>query len=367
MKIDLQTIKVADLVAGYEDRGEQGVRGYGGRLDIRPAYQREFVYDEKKRNAVIDTVRRGFPLNTMYWAVDGAGDERGFELLDGQQRTISICQYVTGEFSVPIDGKPFGFANLPAERRQQILGYELSIYQCDGSEGDKLDWFKVINTAGAVLTPQELRNAVYTGPWLADAKRWFSRRGGPAYASGHTLVTGDVIRQEYLETAIDWLAGGLIEPYMAAHQHDQNANPLWAHFNSVITWVNLTFPHYRKEMKGVDWGRLYAKHGHDQLDTAKLEAWVAKLMQDEDVTRKAGIYDYVLTGNERALSIRAFNDKMRREAYERQGGVCPVCHKHFEFDGMEADHTTPWSKGGRTTADNCRMLCKADNRLKSGV
>lgn len=363
MKISLSKIRVEDVFAGYADKGETGIIGYKGRLNIRPAYQREFIYKEKQRNAVIETVRKGFPLNTMYWAV--AGD--GFELMDGQQRTISICQYVSGDFSVEIDGKPFGFANLPGERQQQILDYELSVYVCDGSDGEKLDWFRIINIAGEKLTEQELRNAIYTGPWLADAKRFFSKTGAPAAAIGSTLVNGSPIRQEFLETALDWLSAGKIDDYMADHQHDPNANTLWTYFQNVINWVNLTFPNYRREMKGVEWGVLYNSHKDRTLNTATLEAKVARLMEDEDVTRKSGSYDYVLSGSERALSLRSFTDKMKREAFERQKGVCPACSKTYVITEMEADHTTPWSKGGRTIAANCRMLCKADNRIKSGV
>lgn len=363
MKVDERFITVAEIIDGYSDKGEAGITGYGGRLNIRPAYQREFVYKDKQRDAVIDTVRRSFPLNTMYWAI--AGD--GYELMDGQQRTISICQYVNGDFSVLIDGNPFGFANLPAERQQQILDYELSVYVCDGTEQEKLDWFRVINIAGEKLTEQELRNAIYTGPWLAAAKVWFSKTGAPAAQIGDKLVKGSAIRQDYLETALDWISAGKIENYMAEHQHDQNANELWSYFRSVIEWVNLTFPNYRKEMKGVEWGPLYDRFGQDKFDTAKLEAEVAGLMLDEDVTRKPGIFEFVLSGNERALSIRTFSDNMRREAYERQKGICPVCNKHYGIGEMEADHTTPWSKGGKTIAANCRMLCKADNRIKSGV
>lgn len=362
MKISLQNVKVADLVAGYEDKGEEGVRGYGKRLNIRPAYQREFIYKEKQRNAVIETVRKNFPLNTMYWAV--VGDD--FELMDGQQRTVSICQYVQGDYAVEIDGSPRFFNNLTAEKQQQILDYELSVYVCDGTDGEKLDWFKIINIAGEKLTEQELRNAIYTGPWLADAKRWFSKSGAPAAAIGSKLVNGAPIRQEYLETALDWLSNGEIQKYMAVHQDDQNANELWSYFQSVINWVNLTFPNYRKEMKGVAWGMLYNRFGKELLDTAKLESEVARLMQDEDVTKKSGIYDYVLSGNERALSIRAFTDNMKREAFERQKGVCPACTKTFTLEDMEADHITPWSKGGKTIAANCQMLCKPDNRIKSG-
>ena len=362
MKIDLQNIKVSDLVAGYKDKGEEGVRGYAGRLDIRPAYQREFIYGEKERNAVIDTVRRDFPLNTMYWAV--VGDD--FELIDGQQRTISICQYVQGDFAVDVDGSPMFFDNLTAERKQQILDYELSVYVCDGPDGEKLDWFKVINVAGKPLNDQELRNAIYTGPWLAHAKQYFSKPGAPAAAIGGKLVNGAPIRQDFLETALDWLSDGAIEQYMASHQQDQNANELWTYFQNVINWVELTFPNYRKEMKGVAWGPLYNRFGKEKLDTTKLEADSARLMQDEDVTKKSGIYDYVLSGSERALSIRGFTDNMKREAYERQRGVCPACNDPFPLDGMEADHITPWSKGGKTIANNCQMLCKADNRTKSG-
>jgi hypothetical protein len=364
LKIDPKRIKVSEIIADYADRGEAGVSGFSGKLNIRPAYQREFVYKDKDRAAVIDTVRKGFPLNIMYWAVTGDG---AYELMDGQQRTISICQYVSGEFSVIIDGNPFGFGNLSKERQQQILDYELSIYLCEGSDEEKLDWFRVINIAGLELKPQEMRNAIYTGPWLAAAKIWFSKSGAPAAAIGGRYLNGEVNRQDYLQTVLDWLSDGKIEDYMAAHQHDQNANELWTYFQAVINWVNLTFPNYRKEMKGVAWGALYNRFKDATLDTAKLEAEVARLMQDEDVTKKSGIFDYVLSGSERSLSIRAFTDNMKREAYERQKRTCPVCNKHFEIEDMEADHTTPWSKGGKTITANCRMLCKADNRLKSGV
>ncbi len=363
MKIALRNIKVSELVNGYEDKGEEGVRGFSDRLNIRPAYQREFIYKEKQRNAVIDTVRKDFPLNTMYWAV--AGD--GFELMDGQQRTVSICQYVQGDFPVEMEGSPRFFANLTAEKKQQILDYQLSVYVCDGTDGEKLDWFKVINIAGEKLTEQELRNAIYTGPWLADAKRWFSKSGAPAAAIGSKLVNGTPIRQEYLETALSWFSNGAIEHYMAEHQSEQNANELWTYFQNVINWVNLTFLVYRKEMKGVPWGPLYNKYGKDKQDTANLEKEVSRFMQDEDVTKKSGIYDYVLSGKERALSIRAFTDNMKREGYERQNGACPACKDTFALEEMEADHITPWSQGGKSVAANCQMLCKADNRTKGGI
>jgi HNH endonuclease/Protein of unknown function DUF262 len=363
MKIDMREITVAELTKDYRDQAEEGVTGFGGLLNIRPAYQREFIYKVEQRNEVIHTVRKGFPLNTMYWAV--AGD--GFELMDGQQRTVSICQYVNGDYSVEIEGSPRGFSNLTAEKQQQILDYKLSVYVCEGTEDEKLDWFKIINIAGEKLTDQELRNAIYTGPWLSAAKIWFSKSGAPAAAIGSKLVNGTPNRQEILETAISWLSNGQIDQYMADHQHDQNANALWTYFKNVIEWADLTFTHYRKEMKGVAWGPLFNTFGQDKLDTGELEKRISALMQDEDVTKKSGIYDYVLSKNERALSIRAFTDNMRRETYERQKGNCPTCKKHFDLSEMEADHITPWSKAGKTLANNCQMLCKADNRIKSGT
>ena len=153
---------------------------------------------------------------------------------------------------------------------------------------------------------------------------------------------------------------------MAKHQHDAGAVALWNHFSNVINWVKAIFPKYRKEMKGVDWGTLYRLHHDRDLDAQKLETEVGHLMQDSDVQSKRGIYWYVMDGDERHLDLRAFDDNTKREVYERQLGICPVCRKQFAIEQMEADHITPWCQGGRTTADNCQMLCRECNRRKSG-
>jgi hypothetical protein len=244
------------------------------------------------------------------------------------------------------------------------------VYLCSGTDSEKLEWFRTINIAGEKLTDQELRNAVYSGPWVTDAKRYFSKRGCAAYGiGGDYLNTGGdraVERQGFLETAIGWISSNDIEEYMATHQHDENASVLWSYFQLVISWVKATFPKYRKEMKGIDWGNLYNQFKDQPFDTDKLEKQVAELMMDEDVTKKSGIYRYVLTRDEKYLSIRAFTDNQKREAYERQAGICVKCNKHFELNEMEADHITPWRLGGKTLAVNCQMLCKDDNRRKSG-
>lgn len=362
MKINLKNVKISELVNGYEDKAEEGVKGFDKRLNIRPPYQREFIYKDKQRDEVIKTVRKNFPLNTMYWAV--SGDE--YELMDGQQRTVSICQYVSGDFAVDIDGSPMFFNNLTSDRKNQILNYELSIYICDGSVDDKLDWFKIINIAGEKLTPQELKNSVYTGPWLSDAKRWFSRSAGPAYQVGERYLHGSPIRQELLEKALEWISQDKIEEYMSVHQHDTDAQELWQYFQEVISWVERTFPNYRRIMKGLEWGRLYNNHKNGKFNAATLEKKIEFLIDDDEVDNKKGIYEFLLTGNEKTLNLRAFDLKTRTKAYEKQKGICPVCTKHFPVNEMEADHIIPWSKGGTTTFSNCQMLCRMDNRTKSG-
>jgi len=220
--------------------------------------------------------------------------------------------------------------------------------------------------AGEKLYDQELRNAIYTGTWLSDAKRHFSKTGCPAYNMASDYMKGSSIRQDYLETAISWISNGEIEEYMAKNQNKPNANELWLYFQAVINWVKAVFPKYRKEMKGVDYGILYNEFKDKQFDSKKIEKEIVELMQDEDVTKKSGIYPYVITRNEKYLSIRSFTDKMKREAYERQKGICVKCKEHFEIEEMEADHIKPWHEGGKTTAENCQMLCKQDNRIKSG-
>jgi len=358
--IKLKELTIRELVEGYEDNSEGGVKGYGGKLNIRPPYQREFVYKDKQRDAVINTLTRDFPLNVMYWAVCADGT---YEVIDGQQRTISIGQYVEGDFAF----NERYFHNLQSDEQEQILNYKLMIYLCSGTDSQKLEWFRTINIAGEKLTEQELRNAVYAGPWLTDAKRYFSKTDCAAYNIGGDYLVGTPIRQDYLETVISWINNGDIEAYMAKQQNKPNANELWLYFQSVISWVKATFVAYRKEMKGVDWGSLYADFKDAELDSAKLELEIAKLMADDDVSKKKGIYHYVLTRKEKHLSIRAFTDNQKREAYERQKGICTVCKEHFDISEMEADHITPWHVGGKTAADNCQMLCKEDNRRKSGV
>ena len=359
MKIELNEITIRDVASGYVNSDENGVIGFGGKLNIRPKFQREFVYSDIQRNSVIDTIRKGFPLNVMYWI---RNEDDTYELLDGQQRTISICEYISGAFSINYQY----FHSLQQDEKEQILNYKLMIYICEGTDSEKLNWFKTINIAGERLFDQELRNAIYIGEWLTDAKRYFSKTCCAAYQIGNKYLSGTAIRQDYLQTAIKWISKNHIEDYMSKHQHDPNASELWLYFTQVINWVVVIFPIYRREMKGVEWGFLYNKYKDELLDANNLEKIICKLMMDDDVTNKTGIYTYVLTNDEKHLNIRAFTPNMKREAFERQNGICNICHNPFKLEDMEGDHIIPWHSGGKTTSENCQMLCKKCNREKSG-
>lgn len=362
MIIEEKKVTIRELAEGYLNNDEEGVTGYAGRLDIRPKYQREFVYKDAQRDEVIKSVTKDLPLNVFYWAKT---DKDKYEILDGQQRTISICEYVDGNFSV--DSKYF--YNLPEDQKNQILDYKLFIYVCDGTDSEKLEWFKIINIAGEQLTDQELRNAVYAGPWTTDAKKYFSKSNGPAQNFAGDYLKGKRERQDYLETAIKWAAskeGTSIEKYMAKRQYTPTAQELWSYFRSVIEWTKAIFPNYRKEMKVLPWGEYYNEHGaRNDLNPDVLEEKIKTLYADPDVTRKAGIYLYLLTGEEKELSIRKFNEREKRDAYEKQDHKCAGCSEEFEYSEMHGDHIKPWSKGGRTVPDNCQMLCTMCNLKKS--
>lgn len=363
MKIELKEILIKDLFEDYKDSADEGVVAYGGKLNVRPPYQREFVYKDAQRDAVINTIMKNFPLNVMYWVENADGT---YELLDGQQRSLSICQYLNKDFSLNHQY----FHNLTQDEKERILNYKLMVYFCEGTDKEKLSWFETINIAGEKLTPQELRNAIYTGPWLTSAKKYFSKKTCVAYQMASDYLKGSPIRQEYLEAVIGWIAERdkiALEEYMAIHQDDEDAEELWNYFKTVIEWTKKTFTTYRKEMKGLPFGILYNKYKDTELDPDALEEKIKELMLDDDVNAKKGIYEYVLDKDERHLNIRSFGNKEKREAYERQNGICVKCGKHFELEEMEGDHITPWSKGGKTISENCQMLCKDCNRRKSDI
>ena len=372
MTIKQIEVTVGDIARGYINNEEQGVRGYGGQLDIRPPYQREFIYNENEQQAVISTVLKGYPLNVMYWVRRSEDAECPYEVMDGQQRTLSLCEYVDGKFAYDFKN----FFNQPADIQKIILDYPLTIYLCEGEPSEKLEWFKTINIAGKPLNEQEINNAVYAGPFVTDAKRHFSKSNCGAYRLGKDLVNGTPIRQEFLKKALEWMAEHEIREgkpqsvvgYMAEHQHDPNANNLWTYFQNVLNWTitNFDLKKFKKIMKGLNWALYYDKYHSTTLDTADLASRISKLILDSDVQKQMGIIPYVLTGDERHLDLRSFPEDIKLAVWEKQNHICPSCQKEFDYEFMEGDHITPWREGGRTVIENCQMLCRECNRRKGG-
>ena len=372
MTIKQIEVTVGDIARGYINNEEQGVRGYGGQLDIRPPYQREFIYNENEQQAVISTVLKGYPLNVMYWVRRSEDAECPYEVMDGQQRTLSLCEYVDGKFAYDFKN----FFNQPADIQKIILDYPLTIYLCEGEPSEKLEWFKTINIAGKPLNEQEINNAVYAGPFVTDAKRHFSKSNCGAYRLGKDLVNGTPIRQEFLKKALEWMSEHetregkpqSVVGYMAEHQHDPNANNLWTYFQNVLNWTitNFDLKKFKKIMKGLNWALYYDKYHSTTLDTADLASRISKLILDSDVQKQMGIIPYVLTGDERHLDLRGFPEDIKLAVWEKQHHICPSCQKEFDYEFMEGDHITPWREGGRTVIENCQMLCRECNRRKGG-
>lgn len=388
-------LTVRELVENYYENTKTGeVRAFNGKLNVRPPYQREFVYADERRNAVIDTVYRGFPLSIMYWC---KLEDGSYELLDGQQRTISICKYVSGGFHIIIDhaGTKASkyFSGLTETEKAKILDYELEIYVCEGKSEEKMDWFRVINKAGLTLTEQELENAIHNGPWVTDAKRYFSAEDCNGYYSeghvsnNHTYADylnvkpsgeseNSLERQKLMEIAISWAVNKYnleheskitLDDYMAMHERDDNALGLWRYYEDVMEWVKAKFVKYREYMKGVEWGKLYNRYHTLELDPEELETKITAV-ENKDITSSClrNIFEYVITEDKTLINPRAFSDSDKRRKYNEQNGDCAYCHKHFDnYKDMQADHIVPWSKGGETTYDNLQLLCPKCNGAKS--
>ncbi len=370
MTIKQIEVTVGEITKGYVNNDEQGIRGYNGQLDIRPPYQREFIYNEQEQQAVISTVLNGYPLNVMYWVKRNNDAECLYEVMDGQQRTLSLCEYVAGKFSYEFRN----FFNQPVDIQKKILDYKLTIYLCDGEASEKLAWFKTINIAGKPLNEQEINNAIYAGPFVTDAKKRFSKTNCAAYRLGKDLVNGTPIRQDFLKKALEWIAAHEtregnkqnIVGYMANHQHDNNANNLWSYFQNVLNWAITNFDtnRFKKIMKGLDWALLYDKYNRTTLDTEKIAIQISNLLRDSDVQSQKGIIPYILTGDEHYLDLRTFPEDIKLTVWEQQKHCCAICRKEFSIDFMEGDHITPWREGGRTIIENCQMLCRECNRRK---
>lgn len=390
MKTTLRTdITIGEISRGfqYNELEGKGLFGLNGRLTIQPEYQRNYIYADGKRDvAVVRSVMREYPLGLIYLVKTGANaqGEDLLEVLDGQQRITSLGRFLTGKFAVPDqNGTPQYFSSLPADQQDRILRTPLLIYVCEGSESDIKEWFRTINIAGVPLNEQELLNAVYSGPFVTRAKEVFSNSRNVHTKKWAAYLNGSADRQDFLATALSWRSRGEVSEYMAENRgNPDEVRALSQHFNAVIEWAANLFPEIEREMRGLDWGRLYEAHKDTPYDRDHLSARVKELYADPFVKNRKGVFEYLLGGetDHRLLQVRVFDEATKRKAYKDQSeaavqkGVsnCSVCagsgnnnsKKIWAMKEMEADHVTPWSKGGSTTAENCEMLCKTHNRSK---
>lgn len=385
MKTDLKSYTVAETVDGfvYNELEGKGLFGLAGKLVIQPEYQRNYIYNDGKKDvAVIDSLLKGYPLGLIYFNV--AGD--GLEVLDGQQRITSFGRFVTGKFAIKQDGKEQTFSSLPAEAKQKILDSVLLVYHCQGTEKDIKEWFDTINIVGVPLNSQERLNAIYSGPFITKAKAEFSNSQNSNMQKWSSYIKGDPKRQEILKEALEWVSsaqGISVDAYLAQHRRDTEVTGLQTYFTSVIDWIGSVFTRPPdKEMRGLDWGRLYETYQSNAYTAAAVDADIDTLRADPAVLNNRGVYEYLLGGktDPKLLSVRLFDDRTKVAAYAQQtqkaktDGVsnCPLCAvgndanktRIYKPDEMDADHVTAWSKGGQSTLDNCNMLCVPHNRAK---
>lgn len=384
MNTELRTdITVEEICKGfhYNELEGKGLYGLSGRLTIQPEYQRNYIYaDGKKDVAVIDSVLKGYPIGLLYF--NKVSDDK-FEVLDGQQRITSLGRFVEGVLSI-IDesGIPQDINSIANDKREKILKTKLLIYICEGTESEIKEWFRTINIAGVPLKPQELLNAVFSGPFVTKAKEEFSNSQNAHIQMWSHFINGTANRQDFLERALDWVSKGNISDYMKQHRRDDNITELKTYFNAVLGWVNSVFPTPYDKMKGLEWGRLYETYHKQPYDPQKVDERVSELLDDPQVENNSGVFEYVLGGEQdtKLLNVRVFDEKIKRQVYKLQTddaelkGIsnCPYCAigheatktRIWKLSEMDADHVSAWSKGGATTIENCQMLCKTHNRAK---
>lgn len=382
MKTTLKEYTIQEICEGfvYNELEGKGLFGLNGKLTIQPEYQRNYIYNDGKKDvAVIESVLKSYPLGLIYF---NKVDDR-LEVLDGQQRITSLGRFVTNKLDIKdTNGREQTFSSLPEDKKDLINNSKLLVYICEGTESEIKEWFKIINKEGVSLNSQELLNAVYSGPFVTEAKVVFSNSQNSNIQKWSAYVNGPANRQKFLETALDWVSNGNIEKYMSKHRYYTDINELETYFNSVIDWIDSVFPTVKKEMCGLEWGRLYEAFHKNPYNKAKVGMDVDRLYVDDRVEDKKGIFEYVLGGmtDTKLLNIRVFDKTDKATVYARQTAAakaagesnCPLCAlgheatrtKIWKLDEMDADHVTAWSKGGATSIANCQMLCKTHNRAK---
>lgn len=384
MKTTLETnITIEQLCDGfvYNELEGKGLFGLSGTLTIQPEYQRNYIYaDGKKDVAVIDSILKGYPLGLIYF---NKTDANRFEVLDGQQRITSFGRFVTNKFAIlDQNGMQQYFSGIAKDKQKKILETPMLIYMCEGEESEIKEWFRTINIAGVPLNEQEINNAVYSGPFVTLAKEQFSNSQNANIQKWSAYIRGSANRQDFMETALNWVSRGNVVDYMSSHRYESNINELKNYFNSVIDWASSVFIDVENEMCGLEWGRLFETYHRKPYSPKEVSEQVKKHYADPYLKNRRGIFEFILGGSTdtKLLDIRVFDEATKKSIYAQQTksaienaiSNCPLCAignntnktKIWTIKDMDADHVSAWSKGGATDAANCEMLCKTHNRAK---
>jgi len=378
-------ITVKNICEGfvYNELEGKGLFGLSGKLTIQPEYQRNYIYASdggKREMAVIESVLKGYPIGLLYF---NKVSENNLEVLDGQQRITSLGRFVTDKFAIKDEnGMEQYFGGMAKDKKEKILETKLLIYECEGTESQIKEWFKTINIAGVPLVPQELLNAIYSGPFVTLGKEEFSNSQNANIQKWSAYIKGSANRQAFFERALDWVSKGNIDDYMSIHRNDKNISELKKYFNSVIDWISSVFTDVESEMCGLEWGRLYEQYHKKAYDPKKVSVEVRKLYGDSYIKNRKGIFEFILGSSvdTKLLEVRVFDEATKKSVYKEQTvkaekkkiSNCPHCvighdankEKIWSLNDMDADHVTAWSKGGKTAVKNCEMLCKTHNRAK---
>lgn len=378
---------VGELLDGfyYNETENKGVYGLNGKLIIQPDYQRNYIYAGGRDVAVIESIFKNCPINSIHFNVLHNSD-KDYDLLDGQQRLTSIGRFISNKFHVNIDKNICYWDNLSEEQKNHLKKFVIGIYVHDGDASYIKYNFKRINEEGTPVNDQEELNCVYSGYFVNQLRQEFSNATCVRIKVYEKYMKGSFLRQDFLKSALDWVSssqGKTIEEYMSQNQFEsQAADHTISYVNSVISWIDNCFTSHYKEMKSLPWGKLYEKYKNNYYDSEKINLRVNQLYLDPFVKNKKGIFEFVLNGEQdtNLLDIRLFDEGTKHLVYKKQTenavskntSNCPLCAsgenvnktRIYQLHEMEADHVKAWSKGGSTTEENCEMLCKDHNRSK---
>lgn len=421
--IETIDVTLGELAEGYNDTSDDydgEVVSWNGKLNLRPKFQRSLIVDNDKEWQVrlLDSVVNGKPINDIYFGKINNSNffdyKTKYVLVDGQQRLITLLAFISGNLALMHNEKgqihSRMFNELSDEEKNLILNYKPNINVSVGTEKAVLEWFKIINQPNHSLTNQEIRNATYTGPFIEDAKKYFSYSKANEKDNKTTIENGDILknerstyyyerfclgcdpnRQEVLEFALDLISyrdyidsdfvtsDERINEYLRIHRYDENANELVSYYKKVYDWITDVFYHndnnFLKKYKASTyqavrhqpWAEIYHKYHNIDLTeedkiriTDRCKFWVS--LGASWYNKASGIFEWVLRGEKveemSMLYPRCFREGEKRHMYELQGGIDPITEKYFDYCEAECHHIVPWKNGGLTVLDNLIILPK---------